>query len=338
MTPSGGGGAGDADAESVTSHPGRLILNVIGFLVGLALFVWIVRIAVRGGDWSKLTEASPWLIAMLLGSTVVSAFVNGATFWITIRPLKRIRFLDLQLLNLVANALNYAPLRLGAIARVGYHLRVDRLSIIQLTAWFATVAYLVTLSLGACAIASLARGSIDLVWLAMVVGVIILGGGAARLFVGYGFVHRRLQGVDRIVLDPTSLWGASALRLIDLGAYTVRFAAALAILDITLASVSDIVLLAIVALTAGMIPFGRLGFREACVALVASRLELGAGDIEETWARLALVESMGEMLIFIPFGGLGLLWFRRRWREAGRDSDRTGAPGDEGEGEGILRG
>ncbi|MHC4992281.1 MAG: hypothetical protein ACYTGC_15010, partial [Planctomycetota bacterium] len=59
----------------------RTVINLIGFGIGAALFAWIVMTAVEGGDWSRLREASPWLIAALMGCTVVSSAVNGATFW-----------------------------------------------------------------------------------------------------------------------------------------------------------------------------------------------------------------------------------------------------------------
>ncbi|MHC4992612.1 MAG: hypothetical protein ACYTGC_16700, partial [Planctomycetota bacterium] len=228
----------------------------------------------------------------------------------------RIGFLDLQWLNLVSNMLNYAPLRLGAIARGLYHLRVDRLTIVQLAAWMAVIAYLVVLAIGACVLATLARSQLDWIWVLLLLGQMVLGAAAARVVVSYSLVHRYLQGVDRIVIDRASLWGALLLRLVDLAAYTTRFAVAMHILGVSLPSGTDIVVLAVVALAASLIPFGRLGFREACVALTAARLNMDDTNLEATWAQLALVESMGEMLVFLPCGGIALIWFRKRWKGA----------------------
>ena len=68
-------------------------------------------------------------------------------------------------------------------------------------------------------------------------------------------------------------------------------------------SATQIVVLAVVALASGLIPFGRVGFREACVALAAARLGFDEGAVSnQTWAQLALVDSMGEILIYVPLG------------------------------------
>ena len=93
-------------------------------------------------------------------------------------------------------------------------------------------------------------------------------------------------------------------------------AIALSILKISLPG-SHIVVLAIVALASSLIPFGRLGFREFCVALTAHRLSMLQSDVEVEMNALALIESAGEMLVFIPLGAIALLWYRKRWMGAG---------------------
>ena len=109
----------------------RTVVNGIGFAVGLGLFIWIVVVAVRDGDWGRLRDASAWQISGLVVPTIVSCLVNGAMFWVTIRPIKHLRMYDLQWLHVVSSLLNYAPLRLGAIARAAYHLRVDRITMLD---------------------------------------------------------------------------------------------------------------------------------------------------------------------------------------------------------------
>ncbi|MHC5004797.1 MAG: hypothetical protein ACYTJ0_16925 [Planctomycetota bacterium] len=309
----------------------KAVVNVVGFAVGLALFGWIVSIAVQGEGWDRLLDTSPLMVAALLGCTAVSAVCNGATFWVLALPIRRFGFLDLQLLNLVANALNYAPLRLGAIARAAYHLRVDRLTVLQLAVWFSIVGYVVMLAIGSCLMATLLRSELDAVWIALVIGQMILGAAAVRVVFGFSLVRGALRGVDGTIVGGPSLWSAVVLRLLDLAAYTGRFAVAMMILDVHLPTATDVVVLSVIALAASLIPFGRLGFREACVALTAARLDLGSGQVESTWAQLALVESAGEALVYIPAGGLALLWYRRKWRSA---APMTGAgpspsPGDE---------
>ena len=295
--------------------PRRLAIQLLGFLVGLVLLAWCVKGAVEGGDWTKLAHSSPWLIVGMLGCTGVSTLANGAMFWITIRSIKPLRFGHMQWLNLVGNLLNYAPIRLGAIARVVYHLRVDRLGLLQIGAWFTFNGYLLALSVGACLLATLVRSRIDLVWVLLVLGQMILGGLTIRTLAGNRLLIRHGGGIDRVVADHRAVWGGVVLRLLDLAAFTGRMAVAMAILDIDL-SAAHTVVLAVVALAASLIPFGRLGFREFCVAITAQRLTMLAEDVESNMQQLALVESAGEALVFIPLGAAALLWYRRRMMHA----------------------
>src|SRR5436190_1887050 len=101
--------------------PRKMALQIAGWLIGVGLLAWIVYKASRR-DWSPILHADPKLIVLLLGCTVASTILNGSAFWVTIQPLRPVRWLDMQGLNLVANMLNYAPIRLGAIARIMYSL------------------------------------------------------------------------------------------------------------------------------------------------------------------------------------------------------------------------
>jgi len=49
--------------------PKKLVLQVAGFAIGMALLVWCINSAVKGGGagWEKLRHANPWLVAGLLG-------------------------------------------------------------------------------------------------------------------------------------------------------------------------------------------------------------------------------------------------------------------------------
>jgi hypothetical protein len=284
------------------------------WLIGLALLAWIVRGAVRHGDWERVLAADARLIALLLGCTVASWLINAATFWVTIQSIRRVRLHDMAMLNLAANLLNYAPIRAGAIARVLYHHRVDRLGLLQIGGWFALLGYLVALSIAACFIATLLWDRFDLVWVALVAGQMVLGALAAQVIAGHRLIVRHGRGIDRILHDHRAIWSAVALRLADIAAFAGRMWAALLILGIHLPP-THAVALAMVALAASLVPFGRVGFREFAVGLVAARLGAMA-DIELPWEQLALIESAGEAIFFIPAGALALLWYRKRWREA----------------------
>lgn len=294
--------------------PRKLILQTIFWLFGLGLLIWIIQRAIETGNWEKIAQANPWLIVLLVGCTILSTLFNGATFWITIRPLRRVGFWNMQWLSIVGNMLNYGPIRAGAIARVLYHLRVDGLGLLQIGAWFAMIAYVLALGVFSCLSATFVHDQFDWIWIAIVLGQMIAGCLALQLVVGHPLIVKHGRGVDRLVRDHLGLWGAVALRLLDIGAFTGRMAAALMILDIHL-PLTSVIVLAIVALAAGLIPFGRVGFREFCVVIVGSRLGAFADAGEIPWEQLALVESAGEAIVFIPLGIVLLLWYRRRWRE-----------------------
>jgi hypothetical protein len=293
--------------------PTKILMQLAGFGVGLALLAWIIYNAIGEGDWGRIARADPWLIAAMLGFTLVSTLLNGTTFWITIQPVQPVSFWSLQRLNVVANMLNYAPVRLGAIARVLYHLRVDGLGFLQIGAWFALIGYTLALGVASCVLATIVHAQVDWVWAGLVAAQLLLGGMALRVAGGLPVVARYGRGIDRMINDHRSLWGAIVLRVTDLGAFTGRMAVAAAILDISLAP-GQIVVLALVALAAQLIPFGRVGFREFCVAAAGHQLSLLASDAEHNMNQLALIESAGEALVFIPLGVLLLPWLRKRWR------------------------
>ncbi len=296
-----------------------------GFLIGLSLLIWIIANAVEYGQWDKVLHADPKLVILLVGCTILSSLLNGATFWITAQPIAALRFWDMQWHNMAGNMLNYAPIRLGAIARIMYHLRVDRLSLLQITAWFAMIMYIFVLGVGSCVLATLIRPQIDLIWASLVVGQMVLGGVLTRVLVGHPLIVSHGRGIDRMLREHRPLWGAMILRLADIAAFTGRMLAALWILEIDLPG-SDVVILALVALVAQLIPFGRLGFREFCVAIAATRLSSVGAEVAQnvSWEQLALIESMGEAVIFIPGGAVALLWYRKRWKQsAARQPDEA---------------
>ena len=306
------GRAVDDDARALFS-PGKLAVQLVGFAVGAALLVLVIRKAIQGGGWEHVARADPMLLAALLGCTVISAALNGASFWITVQPMHRVPFWSMQRINLVANMLNYAPIRLGAIARVLYHVRVDGLTLLQIGAWFSVVGYILVLGVASCVVATFVHFRVDWVWGLLVAAQMLLGVLAIRTFAGLPMIEKYGRGLDRIVGDRRTLWTAAGLRAADLVMYSARMAVAAAILGIEL-SPPQIVVLAIVALSTSLIPFGRVGFREFCVAAVAQRLSLLGSEVDANMNQLALVESAGEALVYIPLGILALPWLRRRLR------------------------
>lgn len=318
----------DRDLGLIT--PRKVIIQLTGFAVGIALLVWCINSAVKQGGWDKLANADLRLVAGMLACTAASALLNGWIFWVTVRSVKHLRFGDMQWLNMASNFLNYAPIRLGAIGRVAYHVRVDGLGLLQIGAWFAIVSYTFFLTVGSCLVATLVHAEIDVWWFLIVAGQLVLGGAATRMGMGNSLLIRHGRGIDRMLADRRALWSAIGLRVVDVAAYTGRMWIALIILDIDL-PIAHAITLAIVALAAGLIPFGRLGFREFCVAAAAHRLSMLESDVTANMEQLALLESAGEAAIFVPIGACAAVWYRRRWRRTKQDaaSGDTGCAGDE---------
>ena len=89
--------------------PQRVLLQMAGFSVGIALLVWVVQKAAANGQWEKVFHTDPKLFVALISFSLASTILNGSTFWITVQPIKRLQFWHMQWLNLTGNMLNYAP-------------------------------------------------------------------------------------------------------------------------------------------------------------------------------------------------------------------------------------
>jgi hypothetical protein len=296
--------------------------------LGVGLLVWCIWIAVRGAAgegegpsaWELIGQANPWWVVGLAACTAINLTVNGAIFWTVIRPLQTVRLRHMVFLNFVTSVLNYAPIRAGLIARVAYHLRVDRMSLLRVGAWLAAVSYTMLVGLGAAAGATLIRPTLDLVWGLIVLGLFAAGCLMMQAMASHSLVERYGRGMEKMLSNPAALWGAAGLRIIDLGSLVGRMAFAAAILQLE-ASAADIVFLGLTALVVSLNPVGRVGFREMAVAFVATRLlspaaEMDAAAVSGQMAALSLLESAGEAMVAIPVGGVLLLWYRKRWMEA----------------------
>lgn len=298
----------------------KLLLQAAGFAVGSALLAWIL-VQSGPGLIGRVQGADPWLLAALLGTSVASLALNGAIFWLALRPLRRLPMLEVQCVNALAGLLNYAPVRLGVVARIAWHLRVDRLRVREVAAWFASVTCTILVPLGAAIVAALLVSTLD--WrFALVMGSLVVAGGAAAPMVARARVIRsRTKGLERVLTDQVVLWGSLALRIVDLGFWALRMLVALRILGLELTPAQG-VMLAMANLAVTLNPLGRVGFREATTAFIASRLLAGDGDLLKEAGELALVESAGEFLVAAPAGLIAAIVMARRWREASRTRSR----------------
>ena len=185
----------------------RRIIDLIGFLVGIGLLTWLIVIAVRDGDWQQVMEADRRLLAGLVGCTVLSAVLTGATFWVTVRPVKRLGFMELQGVNLVASMLNYAPVRLGMLSRFAWHMRVDAMRLLDILAWFASVAVLIAAGLVICSVATLLEPGVGAFWWILILLGTLGAGFVLGLVPRIPFVRKHGRGVDQILASGSARWG-----------------------------------------------------------------------------------------------------------------------------------
>lgn len=335
-------GSNNHGADSVTTadadngrllNPRKIAVQIAGFALGLALLIWCIVGAAQEGDWSAVARAPLHLVLGLMVCTIASLAANGAIFWLVIRPVQPLKLHHMLLLNVTTAVLNYAPIRAGLIARVAYHLKVDRMPVMIMGGWFAAIGSTMAITLAAVVVATLLQQYYELSWMtwgAMIVGQIIVMGfvtmgliGAAQMFLSPELVQRAGRGMHRMLREPAPLWGALGLRLIDIGAFMGRMwcAAAIIGLDQKLTG-TQLALLGVAALVMTLFPLGRVGYREAGVALVAPYL-VGIDDIDAAVKQLALLESAGEAIVAIPLGSLALLWYRKRWIASGINRSTT---------------
>jgi len=304
----------------------RLVIQAIGFALGAALIGWLLWRATRDPTvWDRLRAADPMLVAALLGCSVVSLVLNGAIFWISVRPVRHLAFGELQWVNATAALFNYAPVRLGVFVRIVWHLRIDRMRVREVAAWFASITYTVVVPLGAAITASLVFGRVGWPLVALAVALVVIGALVAPAIARQHIVASRCGGLERVVTDPRALWGALALRSIDIIFWSLRMMLTVRILGMELTAGQSF-MLAMASLAITLNPLGRLGFREATVAFVAARMAAGDGDdFMARSSQLAVVESAGEFIVTLPAGILAMFMLSRRWKTGTRTTTR--APG-----------
>lgn len=313
-------------AETTNTAPMRrltsrqIVLQVAGFIVGSALLAWCITVASRGADWSLVVNADRRLVIGLLATTLASLVVNAGMFWCVLRPVYRHSVPKLTLLNAVAGLFNYSPIRLGLVLRIAYHLRVDPLRASTIAAWMLATAGIMFVALGAATVGGAFAMPSVTATLVLTLAVLAAAHGALALAFRLPPVAAgasRLDGLRPMLLTPWSYWATALLRLLDILCFMVRMWFAARILELEISS-TDLLLLALAAQVVSLSPVGRLGFREAAVAFLATRLESGldSSGIDATFTQLALIESAGEAAVLLPAGLIALPWYLRSMRRA----------------------
>jgi len=328
----------DADPRDTPKRPTRLkiAMQVAGFVIGCALVAWCAQraFAKGGAGLDKLWSAEPWLVAVLILSTLGSILCSGYTFWAIARPIRRFSVVEMQAVNLMASLFNYAPVRLGLFLRCMFHWRVERMPGTDIAAWIAGVAIVTLGTLGAAIAAGLVqiaagRGelALDWMWFATYAGCIAAGVALTVFVCRRPALSRFLKGGERALNDPRALTSGIAIRTIDVAMWSLRMWAAAKIVGVSL-NPAQAALLAAVAILGASNPLGRIGWREAFVAIVAPYIVTGTSSPEELdtlTSQLALLESASEAILTIPLGVLGSIWCLWAIRRAAKSSDAADA-------------
>jgi hypothetical protein len=224
--------------------------------------------------------------------------------------------------------------RLGLFLRCVFHWRVERMPGTDIAAWIVGVA-IVTLGTLASAIAAglvqIPAGrselTLDWMWFATYAACIVAGGALTLFVCRSPVLHKFLKGGERALNDPRALAGGLAFRTVDVAMWSLRMWAAAKIVGVSLNPAQAALLAGVAILGAGN-PLGRIGWREAFVAVVAPYIITGTSSPEELdtlTSQLALLESASEAILTIPLGILGSIWCVWAIRRAAKSPDAAAA-------------
>jgi len=339
--PGGGSGEGGPPAPRVAL---RAVLQALGFLAGIALLVWCVKVALRPENREQLArfrEAGAGEIAAILGLSFASLAVNGVVFWTLIRPVKRIDAGGVLATNALATFLNYLPFKVGVLTRVIVHNRRDGVPVVTIGAWFGAMGVVLLAALIPPCLVTLWLKRVDGAWfLATGAGVLALGGavvlvagalggaaGAARLrrlvavlpfgerFGRSKFFDQALAGAA-ILSDAPTVGAGIALRLLDIGLQAARFMVIAGVLHQTLAPGRAIMATMAYFMTGILSPGGMLGTREGVTAWL-----FGAEGAQSLTAA-ALLVGAAELFTNLVGAGIGLAYLRPdrlvKWKRESR--------------------
>ena len=356
-------------APRPTAAPGRrvlrLALQALGFVIGLLLLGWCVRTALSPDNreqLAKLGEATPGQVALLLGLSAGTLFINGLLFWITLRPVKRLPAVDHVAINALCTFLAFLPFKVGALTRIAINNRRDAVPILTIGAWYAGMFAIMLATYLPAMGASMWRGGVDWLWWVAGLGgtAVLLGAGVAVAtpFAGEPGLARLHRLVDRsrlpivgrlarsdhftrlhtaadMMAAPGHVLAAGVMRLVDLGIMSARFVVAGSIVGVAFGW-EEAVLAASAYYILGMVsPFGMLGAREAGTAWWVGAFGLAAtsGQSAEEVARsltvLTLFITGTESVVLLAGAAAGTAWLRpdRLLRRASGGTAEGAGPG-----------
>ena len=280
--------AGGAD-RSRPRLGGVAARRAIGGLLALAA-AWVLwrHEAVLGEALQALRTPPAWAVAALPLSVLASIAVGGVLLKRLLHRHGDLPMGELMALNAAATLFNLLPLKPGLAGRIAWQRRHHGVAVAS------SLQASVALLLLSAAVVAFAIGALLLARVAAVPAV------AGLVVLGVLLLALRRHG--RLGLLAELLWW----RLLDLGAWALRIAAAFAAIGAPVDADAAIAL-ACVAMAAGAVPVvgSAIGVREWVVALLAPAL---AGVPWETALAAELLGRAVEVAVLLP-AGLGASWW-----------------------------
>ncbi len=288
--------ASESVSRSVGASPRRLRRR-IGFIVGLVLLAGAAAYLISDPEQLRefagnIRHAPAWAVVIVLVGPLVNWVFVGLCLHALVRRHGVIG--RGEMLALVGSAwlLNHLPMRPGLVGRIGYHAKVNNIRVrdsIEASVW------------------SMIHGGIAN---AIAIGLVLLV--PSDLSLGMLVVVLMIPiGVFAIVAGVGSIWSANlgylilglVFRSADVLVWMVRYAAAFAMLGITITPV-QIALITAASQIAQVIPItgGGFGFREWGVGLAAKIPSSGAAITMRTAIGADVINRIAETIIVIPLG------------------------------------
>lgn len=317
--------------------PLRLALQLAGFFVGLAMLAWCAKLAFGEGNRAgleRLGEAGTGEVALLLALSCVGVIVNGLTFWLVLRPVRRIQLVGMLATNALATFLSYLPFKLSLMVRIAVHRKRDGVPLALIGPWFAAVGVVMVSAVAPVLLLAAWRRDVDPVWLLMLAGLLVLSAGilssVAKLIGGQrglrlvqaladrqpiGLLKRVVRSNTFILFDEglAMLSGfrqaltAIALRVVDITAMAARFYVASRIVGSPMPPGESLVGSVVYFFIGVFSPVGALGAREGGTAGLMSWL--GEFDLQ-TLSLIAVVVTGAELIVTAFFAAAGIAWLR----------------------------
>jgi len=311
----------------------KIVVQIVGFLIGLALLGWCVKQAFSPDNQKQLAalrDAPAHLIALLFGANVMVLLFSGLSFYIALRPLRKLNFWDLQATNTIATFLSYVPFKAGMIFRILVHNRRDSVPVALIGAWFGAVAIVMAITLLPLFVASLLTRQVNVAWFGIALSLWAAGfatvcllawyfhgtrgmailraiaekfGTGAKKLVRAKFVRTAHGGLD-ILASPGRVLLLQLVRLVDMGCQALRFYLAGLIVGTPIAPDTCLLLASMHFVVGVMSPAGTVGTREAAIVATATMLGL---ENPHAMAGVALLVLASEAVTNSIFSVLSVL-------------------------------